>query len=64
MAAVFSNLFNAHERISYRRLMVFLSSCGLLMADKLDGDQWVLVACTFIGGEALPKMAQAIKGNQ
>ena len=43
--------------------MVFIASCGLLFADKLDGDQWVLVACSFIAGEAAPKMAAAFKGN-
>ena len=63
MKAIISKLFSAHERISYRRLMVFVSSCGLLLADKLDGDQWVMVACVFISGDALPKMAAALKGN-
>ena len=63
MKAIFSKLFSAHERISYRRLMVFCASCGLLFADKLNGDQWVLVACSFIAGEAAHKMAAALKGN-
>lgn len=63
MKAMLDKLFSAHERISYRRLMVFIASCGLLFADKLDGDQWVLVACSFIAGEAAPKMAAAFKGN-
>ena len=63
MKAFFDKLFSAHERISYRRLMVFCSACALLFADKLTGDQWVLVAVSFIAGEAAPKMAAAFKGN-
>ena len=63
MKQVIAKLFSAHERISYRRLMVFVSSCALLMADKLDGDQWCLVACSFIAGESAPKMAAAFKGQ-
>ena len=63
MKAFFNQLFHAHERISYRRLMVFCAACGLLFAEKLSGDQWGYVAVAFIAGEAAPKMAAAFKGN-
>lgn len=63
MKTVFNKLFSAHERISYRRLMVFAASCALLWADKLNGDQWCLIGVSFIAGEAAPKMAAAFKGQ-
>ena len=59
----FNGLFNAHERISYRRLMAFCAATGLLYVDKLDAESWVLVCCCFIAGEAAPKMMSALKGN-
>ena len=63
MAKAFNTLFSATDRISYRRLFAFVAGCGLLLADKLDGEQWVMVAIAFIAGEAAPKMAQAIRGG-
>jgi len=63
MKSLANSLFSATERISYRRLLVFACSCGLLIADKLESDQWVMVAIAFIAGEAAPKMAQAIRGK-
>ena len=58
-----SGLFDAHERISYRRLMAFATATGLLYVDKLDAESWVLVCVAFIAGEAAPKMAQAFRGQ-
>ena len=63
MTKAFNTLFSAHERISYRRLLAFVCACGLLLVDKLDSEQWVMVAIAFIAGEAAPKMAQAIRGG-
>lgn len=62
MKALFNKLFHATERISYRRLATFCAASGLLLADKLSGDQWVYVAIAFIAGEAAPKMAAAFRG--
>ena len=59
----FNGLFNAHERISYRRLMAFAPATGLLYVDKLDAESWVFVCVAFIAGEAAPKMAQAFRGE-
>ena len=43
-------LFHSTQRISYRRLSVFVAASGLLMVDKLNGDQWVYVAIAYIAG--------------
>ena len=50
-------------RISYRRLLCFLTATGLLLADKLVASDWLYVAVAFIAGEALPKMAEAYRSN-
>ena len=63
MKAAFNSLFSAHERISYRRLATFCAASGLLVMDKLNGDQWCYVAIAFIAGEAAPKMAAAFKSQ-
>tara|TARA_R100001443_G_scaffold5092_1_gene13780 strand:+ start:284 stop:478 length:195 start_codon:yes stop_codon:yes gene_type:complete len=63
MSAIFNSLFNKTERISYRRLLVFASACGLLLVDKLTGDQWVYVAIAYIAGQAMPAAMKAIKAN-
>ncbi len=63
MSKIFNKLFSATERISYRRLTVFAASCALLLADKIDGDQWVMIAISYIAGQAAPAMAAAIKGK-
>jgi hypothetical protein len=62
LKTTFTKLFDSTNRISYRRLLAFVAASGFLFVDKLNADQWVMVACVFIGGEALPKMVQAIKG--
>jgi hypothetical protein len=55
-------LFHSTERISYRRLSVFVAATGLLLVDKLTGDLWVYVAVAYIAGQAAPAMAKALKG--
>ena len=62
MKAAFNTLFHATERISYRRLTVFATACGLLLVDKLTGEQWVMVAISYIAGQAAPAMAKAFRG--
>ena len=59
--SAFSSLFHAHERISYRRLLAFLTGTYLLTVGKLDAESWVLVCCCFIAGEAAPQILGAIR---
>jgi len=61
MQRIFQNLFNKTDRISYRRLLVFACACGLLLAEKLNGDQWVYVAIAYIAGQAMPAAMSAFK---
>ena len=62
MKALLDKLFHATERISYRRLTVFVTSCALLMAGKLTGEQWVMIAIAYIAGQSAPALAKAFRG--
>lgn len=55
-------LFHSTERISYRRLSVFVAATGLLLSDKLTGDLWVYVAVAYIAGQAAPAALKALRG--
>ena len=62
MKAMIDSLFGSGgTRKSYRRLLAFVTCTGLLLADKLDGDQWVYVCMAFILGEAAPAAMKALK---
>lgn len=62
MRAAIRGLFDASERISYRRLLAFSTGTAiLLLTDKLDGQQWLYLAVAFVAGEAAPKIASAIR---
>jgi hypothetical protein len=50
------------KQLSWRRLAVMLAGTGLLMIDKLDGDQWLWVAGIFIGGEIAENVVGKIRG--
>lgn len=51
-------------RVSWRRLLVFAASCGLLWLDKIDQDTWLWVAVAFIGGESAVRLAEAARGRR
>ena len=51
-------LFDSQKRISWRRLSVFFVTTGIfVLTDKLDAQQWVMVALVYIGGDAIEKFA-------
>jgi len=47
--------------LSWRRLAVMLAGTGLLLADKLDGGEWLWVAGIFIGGEIAENVVKQIR---
>jgi len=53
-------LFSATDRISYRRLLAFVTATGLLIGEKLADEQWVYVCVAFIAAEAGPKMIDSL----
>ena len=36
-----------------RKFLVWLSATGLLMASKIDGEQWVYISMIYIGTQAV-----------
>jgi|TARA_R110000744_G_scaffold319941_1_gene426187 hypothetical protein len=36
-----------------RKFLVWLSSSGLLLANKIDGEQWVYISMIYIGTQAV-----------
>ena len=62
MKAAFNTLFSATARSTSRRLTGFAAACGLLMVDKSDADAWVMIAISYIAGQAAPAMAKAFRG--
>ncbi len=61
---VVKTFFCETERISYRRLLAFVTGSGLVFYDKINSEEWVMLAIAFIAGEAIPSAAASFKrGN-
>jgi hypothetical protein len=43
------------RKITSRRFLAWIVSCGLVVAGSIDGDAWVLVTVVFIGAEIAEK---------
>lgn len=43
------------RKITSRRFLAWIVSCGLVVAGSIDGDAWVTLTCIFIGAEILEK---------
>jgi hypothetical protein len=59
MNRLVNRFFASQTRISYRRLLAFSTSTGLLLLGRIQSDEWVYITIAFIAGEALPKMMGA-----
>lgn len=49
------------EKFMSRTLLVWLTSCYLLFADKLNGEQWLEVSIAYIGLTKLADIVSTIK---
>ena len=52
------------EKYLSRKLLVWMTTTGLLFADKLNGEQWVAIALAYIGSQGLADIATAWKSGQ
>jgi hypothetical protein len=43
------------RKITSRRFLAWIVSCGLVVAGSIDGDAWVALTMVFIGAEILEK---------
>jgi hypothetical protein len=51
------------HRLMSRKLLVWMSTTGLLIAGKLDGEQWVAISLAYIGSQGLADIASAWKSG-
>jgi hypothetical protein len=52
------------EKYLSRKLLVWMTTTGLLFAEKLNGEQWVAIALAYIGSQGLADIATAWKSGQ
>tara|TARA_Y100000034_G_C6904889_1_gene419565 strand:- start:1334 stop:1528 length:195 start_codon:yes stop_codon:yes gene_type:complete len=52
------------EKFLSRKLLVWITSTGLLLADAINGEQWVAVALIYIGLQGAADIAAKWKFGQ
>lgn len=57
MARIKSFLDSNLERFMSRKLLVWLTTTALLLADKVNGDQWIAIALGYIGVQGIADIA-------
>lgn len=52
------------EKFMSRKLLVWLTTTGLLFAEKLDGEQFVAISLVYIGLQGMADIAATWKSGQ
>ena len=52
------------ERLMSRKLLVWLSTTSLLLAEYVNSEQWVAISLAYIGSQGLADIATAWKSGQ
>jgi hypothetical protein len=52
------------ERFMSRKLLVWLSTTSLLLAEYVNSEQWVAISLAYIGSQGLADIATAWKSGQ
>jgi len=55
-------LFHSQTRVSWRRVATMGAATCFLPLGLIDGEQWVFVACIYIGGDTLEKAVRGLRG--
>jgi hypothetical protein len=55
-------LFHSQTRMSWRRVATMGAATCFLPAGYINGEQWVFVACIYIGGDTLEKAMRGLRG--
>ena len=50
------------EKVISRKLLVWLSSCGLMGLGMLDSADWVMISALYIGGQSVIYAVANMKG--
>ena len=50
------------EKVVSRKLLVWLSACGLMGIGMLDSADWVMISALYIGGQSVIDAVAKMKG--
>ena len=51
------------ERFMSKKLLVWLTTTGLLLAEKVDSDQWIVIATAYVGAQGFADVVARFRGN-
>ena len=63
MAAAKAFIDQNLERFMSKKLLVWLTTTGLLLADKVDSEQWVIIATAYVGTQGFVDVVGRFKGK-
>ena len=51
------------ERFVSKKLLVWLTTTGLLLAEKVDSEQWIIIATAYVGTQGFVDVVTRLKGK-
>ena len=64
MVAVVKAFADKHlERFVSKKLLVWLTTTGLLLAEKVDSEQWIIIATAYVGTQGFVDIVGRLKGK-
>ena len=64
MVAVVKAFADKHlERFVSKKLLVWLTTTGLLLAEKVDSEQWIIIATAYVGTQGFVDVVGRLKGK-
>ena len=51
------------ERFMSKKLLVWLTTTGLLLAEKVDSEQWMIIATAYVGTQGFVDIVGRFKGK-
>jgi len=63
MAAVKAFADKHLERFVSKKLLVWLTTTGLLLAEKVDSEQWIVIAAAYVGTQGFVDVVARFKSK-
>ena len=51
-------------KIKSRKFLVFVTATVAMFIGKVDGKEWIVVSCIYIGGNVLKYLVEILKGKK
>jgi hypothetical protein len=51
------------ERFMSKKLIVWLTTTGLLLAEKVDSEQWIIIAAAYVGTQGFVDVVARFNGK-